>query len=58
MLRDQVGRLVIVKEMQTIGAAFREASSRKSAAPPARVRVNGDQGWVEPLDQQLSCGTS
>lgn len=34
MLRDRVGRLVLVKEMQTIAAAFREASSRKSAAPP------------------------
>ena len=33
MLRDRVGRLVLVKEMQTIAAAFREASSRKSAAP-------------------------
>ena len=33
MLRDRVGRLVLVKEMQTIAAAFREASSRKGAAP-------------------------
>jgi hypothetical protein len=33
MLRDRVGRLVLVKEMQTIAAAFREASSRKSVAP-------------------------
>jgi hypothetical protein len=34
MLRVRVGRLVLVKEMQTIAAAFREASSRKSPAPP------------------------
>jgi hypothetical protein len=33
ILRDRVGRLVLVKEMQTIAAAFREASSRKSASP-------------------------
>jgi hypothetical protein len=33
MLRDRVGRLVLMKEMQTIAAAFRESSSRKSAAP-------------------------
>ncbi|MGH9383576.1 MAG: hypothetical protein ACRD2N_04735 [Vicinamibacterales bacterium] len=34
MLRDRVGRLLLVKEMQTIAAAFREASSRKGATPP------------------------
>ena len=33
ILRERVGRLIRVKEMQTIAAAFREASSRKSAAP-------------------------
>lgn len=37
VLRDRVGRLVLVKEMQTIAAAFREASSRKTVATrPAR----------------------
>lgn len=34
MLRDRVGRLVLVKEMRTIVAAFREASSRKSPTVP------------------------
>jgi hypothetical protein len=34
MLRDRVGRLVLVKEMQTIASAFREAESRKRAAVP------------------------
>jgi hypothetical protein len=31
-LRDRVGRLVLVNEMRTIAAAFREASSRKAAS--------------------------
>jgi hypothetical protein len=39
MLRDRVGRLVLVKEMQTIAAAFREASSRKTAAPPPALAM-------------------
>lgn len=33
VLRNRVGRLVLVSEMQTIAAAFREASSRKVRAP-------------------------
>lgn len=41
MLRDRVGRLVLMKEMQTIAAAFREASSRKSAAPLPAQPVEG-----------------
>jgi len=37
VLRDRVGRVVLVNEMQAIAAAFREASSRKAAAtPPAK----------------------
>lgn len=39
MLRDRVGRLVLVKELRTIAAAFREASLRKSAAPPRAEAV-------------------
>jgi hypothetical protein len=39
MLRDRVGRLVLVKEMQTIAAAFREASLRKRPAPPTPDRA-------------------
>jgi hypothetical protein len=39
ILRDRVGRLILVKEMQTIAAAFREASSRKSAAPRLAQRA-------------------
>ena len=39
MLRHRVGRLILVKEMQTIAAAFREASSRKRPAPPPPDRT-------------------
>ena len=34
MLRERVGRLVLVKEMRTITAAFHEVSSRKKATTP------------------------
>jgi hypothetical protein len=40
MLRHRVGRLIPVKEMQTIAAAFREASSRKRPTPPAPDRTD------------------
>jgi hypothetical protein len=39
ILRERVGRLILVKEMQTIAAAFREASSRKNAAPRLAQRA-------------------
>ncbi len=35
VLRERVGRLVLMKEMRRIAGAFREASSRKSAASPS-----------------------
>ena len=41
-LRDRVGRLVLVNEMRTIAAAFREASSRKAeggSRPKRRIQL-------------------
>ena len=41
MLRSRVGRQVLIREMQTIAAAFREASSHKSAVPVVAQRAKG-----------------
>ena len=40
-LRNQVGRLVLVNEMQIIVAAFRDASSRKTTTEPAKPAAGG-----------------
>lgn len=40
MLRSRIGRLVLVREMQTIAAAFRETPSRKPATPPFAQAVD------------------
>jgi hypothetical protein len=53
-LRDRVGRVVLRKEMQTIAAAFREASSQKSAAPP--LNQAGDTlSWRDAI-REVACG--
>lgn len=42
VLRDRVGRLILVDEMQTIAAAFRETSSRKTAATRPAKSLGGE----------------
>jgi hypothetical protein len=46
--RDRVGRVVLRKEMQIIAAAFREASSQKSAAPPLN-QAGDTQSWRDAI---------